>query len=177
MYAATYPEKVAGLVVSDTFTAAPLPLRGRLVFANLRVFGRLDRFVRYTSLNRLQTRGGNRLSPGIAGDGGTIQRLMEEAPTIPHAEYRKIAYSVAEFPRSSFDASRITAPTLVMHGENVPATLREMHDRLAADLANADVERAVIPDAGHASNVDNPKCFSKTVRAFLAGIGADESDA
>jgi len=46
VYAATYPEKIAGLVVSDTFTAAPLPLKGRLIFANLRFFGLLDRIVR-----------------------------------------------------------------------------------------------------------------------------------
>ena len=45
MYAARYPERVAGLVVSDTFTAAPLPLKGRFIFANLRFFGRLDRFI------------------------------------------------------------------------------------------------------------------------------------
>lgn len=169
-YAASFPENVAGLVLSDTFTAAPLPLKGRLVFANLRVLGRLDRVIRYTTLNRIQTWIGQRLAPGIAGDGVTVQRLMEEAPTIPHAEFVKIAESVANFPKSDFDASRIDAPTLITYGENVPAVLRDVHTRLADQLSNAAVEVAVVPDAGHASNVDNPAFFSATIREFLARI-------
>lgn len=170
VYAATFPEKVAGLVLSDTFTAAPLPLKGRLVFANLRVIGRLDRVVRYPTLNRIQLWVGQRLSPGVAGDGETTQRLMENAPTIPHAEVVKIAESMAGFPKSDFDASRITVPTLLVHGEAVPGFLREMHARLAEQLTNADVEVTEVPDAGHASNVDNPAFFSATVREFLDRI-------
>ena len=168
MYAATYPEKVAGLIVSDTFTTAPLPLTGRLIFANLRVFGLLDRFVRYTTLNRFQTWVGHRLSPGVAGDGTTTQSLMEDAPTISHAEFVKIANSMADFPNSELDASRITVPTLVMHGENLPAVLRNMHRTLAEQLTNADVAFTVVPDAGHASNIDNPAFFSESVREFLS---------
>lgn len=168
MYAVRYPEKVAGLVVSDTFTAAPLPLKGRLVFANLRFFGWLDRFVRYTTLNRFQTWVGTRLSPGVAGDGATTQRIMEEAPTIAHAEFVKIANSMASFPESDLDSSQITVPTLVMHGENIPAVLRDMHRKLAEGLLNADVAFTVVPDAGHASNIDNPQFFSTAVREFLA---------
>lgn len=170
VYAATYPEKVAGLVLSDTFTAAPLPLKSRLVFANLRVLGRLDRVVRYTTLNRLQTWVGDHLAPGIAGDRTTTQRLLETAPTIPHAEFRKIAGSVARFPGSDVDPSRITAPTLLLHGADLPAVLRNMHETLAVSLTNADVERTVVPDAGHASNVDNPAFFSSAVRAFAERI-------
>jgi pimeloyl-ACP methyl ester carboxylesterase len=82
-YAATHPEHVAGLVLADTFTAAPLPFRARLLFANLRVLGLLDRVVRYTTLNRVQTWIGDRLAPGVAGDGVTTQRLMEAAPGSP----------------------------------------------------------------------------------------------
>lgn len=172
MYAATYPEKVAGLVVSDTFTPTPLPLKGRLIFANLRFFGRLDRFVRYTTLNRVQTWVGNRLSPGVAGDGTTTQRIMEEAPTITHGEFRKIVDSVAAFPKSDLDTSKITAPTLVVHGVNLPTVLRDMHEKLVEELVNADVEFTVIPDAGHASNIDNPAVFSGVVREFLSRITA-----
>jgi pimeloyl-ACP methyl ester carboxylesterase len=167
VYAATYPGKIAGLVVSDTFTVAPLPLKGRLIFANLRFFGLLDRFVRYTTLNRLQSWVGQRLAPGIAGDSVTTQRLMDEAPTISHAEFVKIANSVAQFPKSDVDASQITVPALVMHGENVPPVLQDMHKTLAAQLTNADVEISVIPDAGHASNIDNPEFFSKVLRDFV----------
>ncbi|MFC6723706.1 alpha/beta fold hydrolase [Halobium palmae] len=148
----------------------PLPPRGRLLFANLRLLGRLDRFVRYTTLNRLQTRIGERLAPGVAGDGATTQRLMEDAPTIPHAEFRKIADSVARFPASDLDLSRVDAPVLVTYGEHVPAVLRVAHERLAEQLADAEVTVVVVPDAGHASNVDNPAFFTDAVRAFARRV-------
>ena len=170
VYAATRPENVSGLVLADTFSAGPLPLKGRLLFANLRLFGLLDRVVRYTTLNRLQTWIGNRLAPGVAGDGVTTQRLMEVAPTIPHAEFRKIARSVADFPASDVDASRITAPTLILYGEHAPAVLREVHARLAEQLGSADTEVVVVPDAGHASNVDNAAFFTDAVRAFARSV-------
>ena len=170
VYSAMYPDKVAGLVLSDTFTAAPLPRSGRAIFANLRFLAVLDSVVRYPTLNRFQTWIGQRLAPGVAGDGETIQRLMEGAPRITHPEFVKIARSVAAFPESDFDASRVDVPTLIMYGENVPAVLGDMHARLADHLTNADVELTVVPDAGHASNVDNPEFFSTTVREFLVKI-------
>jgi pimeloyl-ACP methyl ester carboxylesterase len=170
VYAARHPETVAGLVLADTFTAAPLPLKGRLLFANLRFVGLLDRFVRYTTLNRIQLWIGNRLAPGVAGDGVTVQRLIEEAPTIPHAEVRKIARSVAGFPESDFDASRVTAPALVLYGEHAPAVFREAHARLAGHLENADVDVTVVPGGGHASHIDNPAFFTDAVRAFARKV-------
>jgi pimeloyl-ACP methyl ester carboxylesterase len=172
-YAAAYPDRVAGLVLADTFTAAPLPLAGRLVFANLRLFARLDRVVRYTTLNRVQTWVGERLAPGVAGDGETTQRLMEDAPTIPHAEFAKVARSVAAVPTSDLDASRITAPTLVLYGEHAPAFLRAIHAGVADRLGNAPVDVVAVPDAGHASNVDNPAFFAEAVRSFARRMVAD----
>lgn len=145
-------------------------MTGRLVFANLRLPGRLDRVVRYPTLNRLQTWIGQRLSPGVAGDGVTTRRLVEEAPTVPRAEFVEIADSVAGFPRSDFDASRITAPTLVLHGEHVPAAFREAHGRLAESLTGAEVAVTVVPGAGHASNVDNPAFFTDAVGTFARGV-------
>lgn len=165
-YAATHPENVAGLVLSDTFSAGPLPLGARLVFANLRLLGLLDRVVRYRTLNRVQTRVGDLLAPGIAGDRVTAQRLVEAGPTMSHAEFRKVARSVADFPASGFDPSRIAAPTLVLCGEHVPGVLRSVHQRLADQVAGGDL--TVVPDAGHASNVDNPAFFSVAVREFAA---------
>jgi pimeloyl-ACP methyl ester carboxylesterase len=170
VYAATHHENVAGVVLADTFTAAPLPPGGRLVFANLRLLGRLDRVVRYTTLNRIQTWVAQRLAPGVAGDGVTTQRLVDEAPRIPHREFVKIADSVAAFPESDFDVSRVDAPTLILYGENVPGAFRDMHVRLADHLSNADVEVTVVPDAGHASNVDNPEFFTAAVRSFARAV-------
>jgi pimeloyl-ACP methyl ester carboxylesterase len=56
VYAVRHPERVAGVVLLDTFSTTDLGLRGRAIFANLRFLGWLDRFVRYTTLNRWQLR-------------------------------------------------------------------------------------------------------------------------
>ena len=174
VYAARHPENVAGLVLSDTFTTGPLSLPGRLLFANLRVFGLLDKLVRYTTLNRLQLRVANRLAPGSGGDGMTTQRLIEEAPIISHREFVKITDAMASFPTSDFDGSGIPVPVLVLYGENTPATFRAMHARVPEGLPNATVEVQVVPDGGHASNIDDPTFFTGAVRAFLDRVHGGE---
>ena len=170
VYAARHPENVAGLVLSDTFTTGPLSLSGRLLFANLRVFGLLDRVVRYTTLNRIQLRVANRFAPGSGGDGMTTQRLIEEAPTISHREFVKITDAMAGFPASDFDGAEITAPTLVLYGEHTPATFRAMHARVPEGLPNATVEVQVVPGGGHASNIDSPQFFTEAVRGVLTQV-------
>lgn len=166
-FAAAHPERVCGLVLADTFHAGPQPLAGRLAATNLRVLGRLDRFVGYKSLNRWQLRVGNWLLPGVAGDGTTVQRLVEKTPTIPHDEVVKIADAVARFPGTELDLSVVTAPALVLHGEHVPSAVETGAKRLVAQLPNADPTVEVVPDAGHASNLDNPEFFAAALRTFL----------
>lgn len=166
-YAARYPARIAGLVLADTFTQAPLGLVGRLLFANLRGFAALDRFVRYRTLNRLQMRVGNVIKPGVAGDGRTVQNLVDTGPTIPHAEFGKIVDSLVAFTRGSDVAlSRITVPTLVLYGENEPSFVRK-HATLMGELIPTTVAVTGIPDAGHASNIDNPEFFTEVLREFL----------
>lgn len=168
-FAAAHPERVAGLVLADTFATGPSPLAGRLAMANVRFLGRLDRLVGYETLNRLQMRVAQRLVPGIAGDATTVQRLMEDAPTIPHAEFVKIADATAAFPSSDVDLSVVTAPALVLHGEHLPAGFDAWAERLRDQLPNADPEVRVVPGGGHASNLDNPEFFTAALRDFLSG--------
>jgi pimeloyl-ACP methyl ester carboxylesterase len=54
-----------------------------------------------------------------------------------------------------------------MAGERSPASFHRILDGL--QTAIADVRRAVIPRASHASNVDNPGAFAREVLAFLDG--------
>jgi pimeloyl-ACP methyl ester carboxylesterase len=165
-YAAKHPEKVAGLVLADTFPTGPLPLSGRLAFANLRFLGWLQQYVGYKRLDRLQMRVGNALSSGWAGDEVTVQGLMDSDPTIPAEEFRKIARATAAFPDADLDRSAVTAPVLVLHAEHAPPGFREMAVAVADGFPNAPVERVAVPDAGHAVNLDTPAFFDRTVRAF-----------
>ena len=166
VYAATYPEKVAGVVLSDTFAPAPMGLTGRFMFANLQLFALLSPVVSYKRLNALQLWVGQRLVPGVGGDGETIQRLVDDGPTIPAGEFKKVVRSLVAFTRGEFDVSTVTVPALVMHGEHVPSPLVGLASFLVDRLPDA--RYAVVPGGGHASNLDNPEFFTARVRAFAA---------
>lgn len=174
-YAATYPEKVARLVLADTFTQAPLGLTGQLLFTNLRFFAALDRVVRYKSLNRFQMRLGNYIKPGVAGEGGTVQELIDTGATISHAEFVKIVNSLVAFPRGrNVKLSQIDVPTLILYGENEPSLMRD-HAVLMGELIPNTKSVTEIPDAGHASNIDNPEFFTEAVREFLDGTACEST--
>jgi esterase len=68
-------------------------------------------------------------------------------------------------PFSRKDAEAIRAPTLLMAGERSPEGFHRILDGLESALR--DVRRAVIPNASHGSNIDNPKRFACEVLAFL----------
>jgi pimeloyl-ACP methyl ester carboxylesterase len=166
VYAATYPERVAGVVLADTFTPAPTGLAGRFLFANLQLFALLSPFVSYRRLNAVQLWVGDRLVPGVGGDGETIRRLVDTGPELSPAEFRKVVRSLVAFVRSDFDVARVEAPALVLHGEHVPAVLSAYSSYMAHALPDA--EYAVVPGAGHASNLDSPVEFTERVRRFAA---------
>ena len=77
----------------------------------------------------------------------------------------QIKESRAPFARA--DAEAIGAPTLLIAGERSPASFHHILDGL--ETALKDVRRAVIPNASHSSNLDNPWAFERAVLAFLAG--------
>lgn len=61
----------------------------------------------------------------------------------------------------------IDVPTLVVVGEK-DRQFRAAADYLAAKVPGA--TQAVIPEAGHAANVDQPETFNRIVGSFLAGL-------
>lgn len=166
-FAAAHPEKMAGLVLADTFATGSQPRSGRAAMANIRILSRLDRFIGYKTLNKLPLRVGHRLVPGMAGDRETIQRLVDDTPTIPHDEVVKIADATARFPKGDLDLSVVTVPALVLHGEHLPSGFKAWAEQLRDQLSNADPEVRTVPGGGHASNVDNPAFFTETIREFL----------
>jgi pimeloyl-ACP methyl ester carboxylesterase len=62
----------------------------------------------------------------------------------------------------------IAVPTLVLVGANDEPFLGAT-DYMAAKIPGA--RKVVIPDAGHAANIDQPEAFNAAVRDFLASLG------
>ncbi len=63
----------------------------------------------------------------------------------------------------------IKAPSIVVVGEKDTPFLAAS-DYMAAKIPNA--SKAVIPNAGHAANIDNPADFNKAITDFLSGLAA-----
>jgi pimeloyl-ACP methyl ester carboxylesterase len=66
--------------------------------------------------------------------------------------------------------TRISSPALVLWGDRDAKTPRHLSERIVDGLHDARL--AVIPDAGHLSNLDNPDAYATAVRAFSAACGA-----
>jgi pimeloyl-ACP methyl ester carboxylesterase len=65
---------------------------------------------------------------------------------------------------SRADLPRIACPTLILEGENDWLTHRQQAE-LAASIAGA--QHRIIPDAGHATNLDNPEAVNRAIAEFL----------
>lgn len=66
------------------------------------------------------------------------------------------------------DLGRITAPALVLVGEEDVATRPEKAERIAAGVRGARLVR--IPRAGHSSTVEEPAAVNAAIEAFLATL-------
>ncbi len=62
---------------------------------------------------------------------------------------------------------QIRVPTMVINGEKDPATLPEYGELIAAKVPGAKL--AVIADAAHLSNIEQPDAFTETLVGFLSG--------
>jgi len=92
------------------------------------------------------------------------QALLSAMLSRYHGEDLRTPDSAAE--AAELVVESITAPALVVSGEHdLPARVRAA-DHLCARLERG--ERAVIADAGHLANLDNPQAYNERCRTFLA---------
>ena len=76
---------------------------------------------------------------------------------------------VIERPSVYHELSRITAPTLVMVGEEDTVTVPAKAERIAAAIAGAQLVR--IPRAGHMVTLEQPQAVTQAIGGFLDGLG------
>ncbi len=66
------------------------------------------------------------------------------------------------------ELDRITAPTLILVGDQDLATPPEQAERIHARIAGSRLQ--VIPGAGHTSTIEEPAAVNAAIAAFLAGL-------
>lgn len=70
-------------------------------------------------------------------------------------------------PDSTSTLDEITAPTLIVVGQDDQATPPPLSDAMHKNLRAAAVTKVVIPDAGHVSNIEQPDAFNAALWAFV----------
>jgi pimeloyl-ACP methyl ester carboxylesterase len=76
--------------------------------------------------------------------------------------------AIAERPDSSPDLARIACPTLVLVGDGDRLTTPEENRRIAERITDA--KFAIIPSAGHISNLEQPEAFNAALSSFLETV-------
>jgi pimeloyl-ACP methyl ester carboxylesterase len=78
---------------------------------------------------------------------------LREAPAISHGAL------------DSRSVAAIRVPVLIVNGQHDAKSRKRAGDQLERVLPLA--ERALVPDAGHLANLDNPHAYNETIRRFL----------
>jgi 3-oxoadipate enol-lactonase len=155
-YAARHPERVAGLVIADSFA-------------------RVDADVAEGKIATLAGQA-ERLGMGALAD-AYVEDTFTSTPAPPSAH--DIRDAIAGLDPAAYTATvrtcftadvagllpRITAPALVVWGERDAKTPLALSEAIAAGLPDARLHR--IPEAGHLSNLENPAAFTALVADFL----------
>jgi 3-oxoadipate enol-lactonase len=158
-----YPERVRALVLADTRAAADTTL----VFE--RRTDQQDQVARIGTAALVET-----LLAGLLAERTRAERpaLVEEVRGLmaanPPAGYIGALEAMKHRPDATAELATITVPTLVMVGDDdtlsPPEVARDMHERIAGS------ELAVLPGAGHLSNLEAPAEFNAALAGFLARL-------
>lgn len=159
------PDRVAGLILLDT-SAGPQPfgdrLRFRLMAEVLRLFG--FRSFLFPAVNAAMFgRTTLRERPEVAA--AQMQRTREHDP---RQLYRAVR-AVIERDDILADLARITAPTLVLVGEEDAATPPPNARHIAATIPGAVLE--TIPRSGHLATLEAPDATGPRIATFLGAHG------
>jgi len=177
VFAARHPDRLSGLVLAGTFGPPYLTFGDRLqrqyvlpaTILPVRLFGyeRVERVLVWLN----ETLG----ESGASGDYEKVEALRETAPTMSTAAFAKTIRAIAGFHDTTVDYDAISVPTLVLYGAHEPGFIRVHASRFAERLPT--VEMREVPDAGHASNLDNPTFYADTLREFADRCFGTAADA
>lgn len=176
VYAATRPDRLSGVVLADTFTPELFDRREWFQrSAMLKATVPPVRFVGYERVEKAMVWLQERFrGEAVSGDYEKIEQLRTKGPKMQTEEFAKVIRAVAGFHETEIDYSAITVPTLVLYGEHEPPFIRRHAPKLESVIPSASVLE--VPDAGHASNLDNPEFFTDAVRTFLERVHRSDAE-
>lgn len=167
VYATRYPDGLSGLVLADTFTPPYFSRKERFQRSTaIRGIIPIVRLVGYERVERLMVWVNERVhGEGVSGEYDRVEALRDEGLLMETAEFAKVIRALASFHEAHVDHAAIAVPTLVLYGENTPPFIKQHAMALAETVPDVTVQ--AVPDAGHASNLDNPSFFNDAIHSFL----------
>ena len=108
---------------------------------------------------------------GTTTKGAHPELIAEEEHHVAEADAEGLALiqlAMAERSDSTDLLSQIAVPTLLLCGEEDPASPPDTMRAMAEQIPNA--RFALIPAAGHYSPLENPAAFNREVEAFMRGL-------
>ncbi len=157
-----YPERVSGLILADTRAAADTTM------AYEKRTDQQDQVARIGTTALIET-----LLAGLLSDETRAHRLevVEQVRRLmanPPAGFIGALEAMKHRPDATDELALVTVPTLVIVGEDdslsPPDVAREMQERIP------DAALAVLPHAGHLSNLEAADEFNAAVASFLARL-------
>lgn len=166
---ALYPDRVSKLVLCDTFAGddASDVRSGRSQTIDEFVQSRIQPFLDGADpADVARKRGGRLMAPNASED--ARQRALEASSQLHVVSYIKTVRASATFSRVD-NLQKISVPTLLVFGDQDPLTPPRvgeyMHERIQGS------ELAIIDNAGHMTNLEQPDAFNQVVLKFLKYAG------
>jgi len=104
---------------------------------------------------------------GIMNRHGAFERLPEPVRAMTKENERTIGELMAEVPAfGGEEASKIIAPSLLIHGTESPRVLHAIVDRLGKAIPNSEI--STVSGAAHFPHFEKPQEFNDLVLGFLA---------
>jgi pimeloyl-ACP methyl ester carboxylesterase len=104
---------------------------------------------------------------GIMNRHGAFEQLPEPIRVMTKENERTVGELMAEVPVfGREEASRISAPTLLIHGTESPKVLHAIVDRLGRVIPNSEV--STVSGAAHFPHLEKPDAFNELVLGFLS---------
>jgi len=160
-YAVKYQSNLTGLVLADTAVATALTLSDKI-----------QKWIFPASLVKWYIR---RKTPEDYArwsfkyfdmNDEVREYLIQEQLRMDQTEFLKLTDAIYDF--KLLDLASIKVPTLVILGENERKAVFPHADKMIELIE--DSRKVIIPDAGHASNLENPTEFNRILDGFLEHV-------
>ncbi len=166
-YATKYLQDLKTLILSDTAISTSLTCWDKLMvyilfpkwimIPTLRMMG-VRNFIKFSFWFAKLTRGKEWI-----GNNEIEEYERNEMLKMDKKEYLKVFGAIYDFKLQ--DLSKINLPTLVLNGENESKSVHYHAEVMKNLMPNC--KSGIIPNAGHTSNLENPKEFNKALKKFL----------